>query len=301
MPLSLAVPAAAAGLAYLNAKHSLFYDALLISSKLKAEFGIKSREKSGQLNVFYILEQHAKDKKASQRNCLIFEGRSWTYKEVYETALKYGTWLKQTHAIKSKEIVAMDFMNSEQFIFVWFGLWAIGAVPAFINYNLTGKALSHCINVSTSRIVFVDPAVEHNVTQGVRDELASVEFVTFTPGMATAALATTPIRQPDSDRLCNNAADVATLVYTSGTTGLPKPAIVSWRKVLLSGAHFTTWMGYKSSDIFYTVRHVSPQPNSGPLFPRLWRLTLPSLCPSTTHLLPCSACPTRSSSAVLSH
>lgn len=58
--------------------------------------------------------------------------------------------------VEKDDIVAMDFVNSETFIWVWFGLWSIGAKPAFINYSLTGKPLVHTIKTSTARLVLVD-------------------------------------------------------------------------------------------------------------------------------------------------
>jgi acyl-CoA synthetase (AMP-forming)/AMP-acid ligase II len=69
--------------------------------------------------------------------------------------LKYGSWLK-SKGVEKDEIVAMDFVNSEVFIWMWFGLWSIGAKPAFINTNLTGKPLIHTIKTSTARLVLVD-------------------------------------------------------------------------------------------------------------------------------------------------
>jgi len=47
-------------------------------------------------------------------------------------------------------------MNSPEFIFAWLGLWAIGAAPAMINYNLSGKALLHCLGVSGATVLLVD-------------------------------------------------------------------------------------------------------------------------------------------------
>jgi acyl-CoA synthetase (AMP-forming)/AMP-acid ligase II len=47
-------------------------------------------------------------------------------------------------------------MNSPDFVFAWLGLWAIGASPAMINYNLAGKALLHCLKVSGSSLILVD-------------------------------------------------------------------------------------------------------------------------------------------------
>jgi len=42
------------------------------------------------------------------------------------------------------------------------------------------------------------------------------------------------------------------LMFTSGTTGLPKPAIISFNKLGAAPALFTTWAGIKPSDRFYT-------------------------------------------------
>ena len=38
----------------------------------------------------------------------------------------------------------------------WLGLWAIGAAPAMINYNLAGKAVLHCLKVSGATMLLVD-------------------------------------------------------------------------------------------------------------------------------------------------
>lgn len=50
--------------------------------------------------------------------------------------------------------------NSPDFAFAWVGLLAIGAAPAMINYNLTGKALLGCIEISTAKLVLVDGSEE---------------------------------------------------------------------------------------------------------------------------------------------
>ena len=83
--------------------------------------------------------------------------------------LKYGTWLK-TKGVQKEEIVAMNFVNSEVFIWVWFGLWSIGAKPAFINYNLTGKPLFHTIRTSTARLVLVGEESKENFSEDVMAE-----------------------------------------------------------------------------------------------------------------------------------
>lgn len=253
VPIALAAPAAIAGLAYLNAKTGLSYDLRLLRCALQALSVANNLEKNKRCNVFYFLEQHANDKKVANSTFIVFQGRQWTYKQVYETVLKYGTWLKATFNVKSGDIVCMDFMNSEKFMFMWFGLWSIGAKPAFINYNLTGKALAHCIRVSTSRLVLVDTNVASNVTEDVRAELPGIEVVIFTPELEANAMIITAIRQPDSDRVVEKLQEMAMLIYTSGTTGLPKPAVISWQKSIVAAIYVSYWCGIARSDVFYTV------------------------------------------------
>jgi acyl-coenzyme A synthetase/AMP-(fatty) acid ligase len=252
VPLALTAPAALAGLAYLDARTGLSYDWAWLGSGLYAQFTTALKEKKDRLNVFYKLEEHALGKQANN-DLLIFEGRHWTYKEVYQTVLKYGTWLKTKYNIKPKEIVAMDFVNSEKFIFIWLGLWAIGAKPAFINYNLTGKALTHCIRVSTARLILVDLNIKDKITQEVQDELPNVQFQIFQPELEAEAMSTDGIRQPDKDRTDDKSYNMGILIYTSGTTGLPKGAIVSWKKILVGSGLVPPWMRMTKRDVFYTV------------------------------------------------
>ncbi|OAA36831.1 AMP-dependent synthetase/ligase [Metarhizium rileyi] len=252
LPLAVTVPATAAAFAYINAKTSLWYDYLLFKSAFKSAGRVFLRQHRGNLSIFHNLEERAKHPSTANKDLLIFEGRHHTYAQVHDTAVRYGTWLRNTFDIKPKDVVAMDFENSDTFIFIWLGLWSIGAKPAFINYNLTGKSLSHCIKASKSSICLVDPNVASHVTEEVRADLSDVKFVTFTPELQAQAAATTPIRVSDSDLIEDDFSNLAILIYTSGTTGLPKPAVVSWAKIIAGGTIAETLLSRGGNDIMYT-------------------------------------------------
>lgn len=175
--LPLAIPAAAAGLAYLNARHGVSYDWPMLSSFVLTTIRTVAAERRDQLNVFYELETVARSSRA-EHPWIIFQGQKWTYQQAYEVILKYGTWLRG-RGVEPGEIVAMDFVNSEVFIWIWFGLWSIGAKPAFINYNLTGKSLIHTIETSTARLVLVDEGSKANFADYVMEEHG------FVPASAT--------------------------------------------------------------------------------------------------------------------
>ncbi|KAI9683063.1 MAG: hypothetical protein M1820_010931, partial [Bogoriella megaspora] len=251
LPLSLILPAATALLAYLDARFQLSYDLALLSPFISGNIRLGLRERKDRCNLFYLLESHALHKTTSRRPWIMYEGRSWSYKESYDIILRYGQWLKNELGVKKGEIVALDCMNSPQFVWVWLGLWSIGAKPAFINYNLGGESLVHCVRVSTARIILVDEEVRQSFTEDVVGKLGA-ETVFLTEVVLKRVEAFPSIREPDEIRSGPKMQDMAILIYTSGTTGLPKPGVVSWGKANLAGFFVSTWLPLKADDRFYT-------------------------------------------------
>ncbi|KAM5368857.1 hypothetical protein ACJA88_010797 [Fusarium oxysporum] len=129
LPLSITAPAIAASLAYFNARSSTWYDLFLLRCVTIAASRMYYREWTDRLNLYYLLENIATNSSTSDRALLIFEGKRLSYKDVYEQVLKYGQWLKN-EGVKKGDIVALDFQNSDSYIFVWLGLWSIAQIAA---------------------------------------------------------------------------------------------------------------------------------------------------------------------------
>ena len=219
-------------------------------------------ERKDKVNFFYVLEDHAKSKKYAHAPFIAYEEREWTYKEVYDTVLQYATWMKSKYAVAPREVVAMDYMNSAEFVFIFLAIWSLGARPALINYNLTGEPLLHCLDTSTARIVFVDEEVQSLFNQDLRDKVRSRTFRDGQGAMAVVVIdtlikqeieKTQGVREPDEARSGVKLRDMSSLIYTSGTTGLPKAGIVSWGKNLVSATFCGMWLGLRRNDRFYTV------------------------------------------------
>ncbi|KAI1100505.1 acetyl-CoA synthetase-like protein [Jackrogersella minutella] len=252
IPLTLSVPAAVAGLAYLNVKTGFWYDRTLLRATFPALYRSIRRDRSDRCSTFYALEEKATNKSSRDQPYIIFQDKSWTFHQVYEIALKYGNWLKIQFDVKPKDIVAIDLQNSDHYVFICFGLWSIGAKPAFINYNLTGHALIHCVTTAEPVLMLVDPEIAAKVDDGVREKLEHLRIEILTDEVKAQVLSTEPIRPPDSLRSGQVSKDMAILIYTSGTTGLPKAAIVSWKKLTTVGIFAGSWLATKPSDVFYT-------------------------------------------------
>ncbi|KAJ5222266.1 uncharacterized protein N7469_008506 [Penicillium citrinum] len=261
LPLKVALPAAAAAAAYLNARWGISHDIGLITSGLKVALKVRFAERDDRLNLFYALEGRALSPATADHDFVVYNGRTWSYRETYLMALRYGAWFKNVHDVRPKDVVAMDFMNSSTFIFMVLGLWSIGAVPAFINYNLTGKPLIHSVRVSTAKLLIVDEEVrncfppeqlEILTSSSFRDGKGPVDVVFHTPEVEAQVLEMEPTREDDKVRAGVTQRDMALLIYTSGTTGLPKAAIVSWKKCWAGSLFISNWLKIGPSDRFFT-------------------------------------------------
>lgn len=85
----------------------------------------------------------------------------------YTSVLRLARFFKDL-GVKAEDVIAIDYTNKPALLHMWLALASLGAVPALINYNLSGDRLEHCIKVSGSRLLIVDEAVSEKV---MRSEL----------------------------------------------------------------------------------------------------------------------------------
>lgn len=178
-----------------------------------------------------------------------FSVETYTYKELYDMILRFSYILKNDHGISSKDTIAVDCMNKPLFIIMWFALWNIGALPAFLNYNSKGKPLVHCIKIVGATQVFVDPDCAEPIREtesSINKELPSVKIHYINEDALLSVLADKNLpkyRAPDDTRRPEDKdSSCCALIYTSGTTGLPKSAIMSWRKAFMAAGFFGSVM-----------------------------------------------------------
>jgi acyl-CoA synthetase (AMP-forming)/AMP-acid ligase II len=175
--------------------------------------------------TYHVIEDQANGENANN-TFLIFEGKEWTYRQFYDILQRVGNWLMNDLNIQKNEVVALDGGNSPEYLMIWFGLDAIGAVPAFINCNLTSNPLVHCVKTANSRYLISDRDVTHLVRPCEAElEALDVKCIYYSPSSIEALSDTTPT--PESRRIQLDPLSLRSLIYTSGTTGLPK-AVIMW-------------------------------------------------------------------------
>ena len=192
------------------------------------------------------------------RPAMTFEGRTLTYGELDAMANRFAHWGKGK-GLRKGQTVALFMPNRLEYFAVWYGLSKIGVVTALINNQLTGAALAHCLNVCGAGQVIVD-ADTSPVFDAVRS-LLDKPLQQWILGPAHGdqrdllqALKSCSQLPPDPMvREDMKAGDTALLIFTSGTTGLPKAARITHVRAQLYMRGFAGATGAKTTDRIYVT------------------------------------------------
>lgn len=123
--------------------------------------------------------------------------------------------------------------NCPEYVCLWHGLGKIGVVTALINNNLRNDSLVHCLKAAAVKAIIFSDEYASNVEEinGDLEELSKYQFpshykstVFQSKNLKNLIDESSPLPPDVEDNIGYR--DKAIYVYTSGTTGLPKPAIM---------------------------------------------------------------------------
>ena len=184
--------------------------------------------------------------KYPQEVAVIFEGKQLTWRELNEYANRYVGALRGM-GLKHGDTVSVLMENRIEYLATLIALNKMGATAALINTNLTGAPLAHCISITNSSMCLFGEERLEAVTD-VRDDptlacVAQYLFVPDTSELACPAWAADMAEESADEDHSNppetatvTLGDIALYIFTSGTTGLPKAAVMSNGRLLRASA-----------------------------------------------------------------
>jgi long-chain acyl-CoA synthetase len=159
-----------------------------------------------------------------------------TWSEVYDRARRISRALSAA-GVSAADRVAFVDRNGIEYFEVFFGCALLGAVSVAVNWRLSPAEMAAIIDDARPRVVFFGPDYEATIKElapgvtGVLEWVPLDELARWRNAGGTSE-ASDPGFEPAPD-------DVVTQLYTSGTTGLPKGAMISGRNIstILIAAH----------------------------------------------------------------
>ena len=194
---------------------------------------------------------------------LIYGDQRYSYAEVDARADQVAHAM-HARGLRCGDVCALAMENRPEFFFYWFGLAKLGVVTAVINTQVNGRPLVHALETTQARAVIVgEECLENFVLTADRpaqplyvvadaEKPASaaqraIAAADITAEVAAAARSTFP----RAGRAEVRAESSMLLIFTSGTTGLPKAARYSHMRWMSSGDVMEVTLDVTPDDVFY--------------------------------------------------
>lgn len=207
------------------------------------------------------LEHQAREQ--GNRPFLIYGEQTLSYAEVDARANQMAHTF-YANGLRAGDVCALAMENRPEFFCTWFGLTKLGVVVAFINTQVSGRPLLHALQTTDAKALVIGEECLGNVqaTEGfpelacwlIRD--AENPWAGSLPkgvdGHFDARLEKAPCTPFPRDIRGHIEAQATTLlIFTSGTTGLPKAARYSHMRWMSSGDAMEVTLPAACEDVFY--------------------------------------------------
>ncbi|HEX7759624.1 MAG TPA: long-chain fatty acid--CoA ligase [Caulobacteraceae bacterium] len=164
------------------------------------------------------------------KDCVILEDRRSTYRQMQSRIDQLAAAMRDRGVGKGTRVGILQ-VNSVAFVECLYAGLQIGAIVVPLNYRLKAQELEYIVNQAGLSMLFVGERYVELV-QSIREKTPALTTCIGlegpAPGMAAyetlfGGPATVAVPEPMDDH------DIALILYTSGTTGLPKGAMLSYR------------------------------------------------------------------------
>ncbi|TWW66877.1 Long-chain fatty acid transport protein 6 [Takifugu flavidus] len=190
---------------------------------------------------------------------VVYDGRVHTYQDVDRRSNRLANVFHNTAKLKKGDCVAVLMSNEPDFLCVWFGLAKAGCSVAFLNTNIKSKSLLHCFTCCGATTLIVGSDLVESL-DGILSTLLEDKIQVWTMRSQWRnsqvhtlldkldAASDQPV--PAELRACTSLKTPTLYIFTSGTTGLPKAAVISQLQSLKAAAGFWAFGGTEE-DVVY--------------------------------------------------
>lgn len=188
-----------------------------------------------------------------ERTAVIFEGKEQCYGEFADRVRRQATLLRDGGVCVGDRVGYLGF-NHPALLETLFAAQALGAIFVPLNFRLTAKELTFIINDAGIHTLVADDALQ-GVLAPAREELCCKAYFSSESDTDGWRHLSTEVAgaEPLAAAVSVDQHDVAIIMYTSGTTGLPKGAMLTHGNIVWNNVNAALAFGGSRDDVILTV------------------------------------------------
>lgn len=175
-----------------------------------------------------------------------------TFREFDQSVDRIAAGLQKIGVVKGDRVALLLGIDID-FPMVFLALMKLGAIAVPLNTRFKGEELAYEINDSESKVLIVDEEYWSSI-DSVREHLKTVENIYFNgPVVPEGARSLSDLRDNKEMQFSRDnpgETDSAVIMYTSGTTGKPKGAILHHRGLIATAMHVSDFVELRDGDKF---------------------------------------------------
>ena len=186
----------------------------------------------------------------SEKTALRFKGKDISYGELDQMVLSYAVYLRKC-GVKTGDKVVLSCLNSPEFVCSYLGTVRNGAIIVPINLMLTMEEIAYIVKNSEAKYMIVQPVIlqKVNLTKEAVEKALGITLIVLDE---TFRRETAEISTDDFESFSDESA-ISTFLYTSGTTGKQKAAMLTHKNLLFNAEQCYLGLTAKPDDIYMCV------------------------------------------------
>jgi fatty-acyl-CoA synthase len=218
------------------------------------------------LNAANLLSTRANLTPERQALYDVHSGQMFTFRQLNQRANRLANFMHRRYDIQKGERVSILAYNGLAYVDLLYGLGKIGGVFAPLNWRLTARELLYILHDSKPKVLVCGPEFIA-VLEEIRTKVDIPEIISLVganiPGAQKYEELLEQASEDEPIRPELTAEDAYCILYTSGTTGQPKGAVLPHRQVLWNAINTVISWGLSEKDISPIL---TPMFHSGGLF-----------------------------------
>ena len=131
--------------------------------------------------------------------------------------------------VRKGDRVAICAHNSTNFVFAYLGVVSLGAIVVPINFQLSLREKAYILRKAEVHYIFAEEYVDYDVE--MPDYVGGIEFINIAAAAVDSGAPLVPAADVEEDAM-------AAIIFTSGTTGFPKGAVLSHKNIVSNALQY---------------------------------------------------------------